>query len=48
MIVRGAISYKGRGAQADLQRELLEREGVVFGSEERVDLRRWRWWPTPR
>lgn len=43
--VRGAISLKGRGAQADLQRALLEREGVVFGLDDRCDLERYRWWP---
>lgn len=42
---RGAISYKGRGSSADLQRELLVGEGVVFGKDERVDLRVFRWWP---
>lgn len=42
---RGAISYKNRGAQADLQRTLLEREGVTFNREDRVDLRALRWWP---
>lgn len=42
---RGAVSLKGRGAQADLQRQLLEAEGVVFDPEERTDLARHRWWP---
>ncbi len=42
---RGAISLKGRGAGADLQQALLEREGVVFDAEGRTDLRRYRWWP---
>lgn len=41
----GAISFKNRGAQADLQRELLEREGVAFDLEGRTDLGRFRWWP---
>lgn len=41
---RGAISYKGRGASADLQRELLEQEGVVFGANDCVDFLVWRWW----
>ncbi len=42
---RGAISLRGRGAAADLQRALLEREGVVFSAEGLVDLGRYRWWP---
>jgi methylated-DNA-protein-cysteine methyltransferase-like protein len=42
---RGAISLKGRGASADLQRKLLEREGVVFAANDTCDLRRYRWWP---
>jgi methylated-DNA-protein-cysteine methyltransferase-like protein len=43
--VQGAISLKGRGANADLQRALLEREGVTFDAEGRTDLSRYRWWP---
>lgn len=43
--VRGEISLKGRGAQADLQREILESEGVGFSAEGRTDLRHYRWWP---
>jgi len=42
---RGAISLKGRGAQADLQRHLLEREGVRFDATGATELRRYRWWP---
>lgn len=42
---RGAISLKGRGANADLQRALLEREGVPFDADGRTDLRAYRWWP---
>ncbi len=45
---RGAISLKGRGASADLQRRLLEREGVVFSADDTCDLRRYRYWPRPR
>lgn len=41
----GAISLKGRGAAADLQRDLLEREGVPFDRSGRTDLGRYRWWP---
>jgi methylated-DNA-protein-cysteine methyltransferase-like protein len=40
----GGISLKGRGATADLQRTLLEREGVAFDGD-RTDLGRYRWWP---
>lgn len=42
---RGGISLRGRGANADLQRALLEHEGVVFDREEHLDLRVYRWWP---
>lgn len=42
---QGAISLKGRGAQADLQRQLLEEEGVLFGADDRTDLGVYRWWP---
>jgi methylated-DNA-protein-cysteine methyltransferase-like protein len=42
---KGAITYKGRGASADLQRRLLEHEGVRFGADDRTDLRVYRWWP---
>ena len=41
----GAISLKGRGAQADLQRALLEAEGIRFDANGRTDLARYRWWP---
>ncbi len=41
----GGISLKGRGASADLQRELLEAEGVRF-VEGRIDLHAFRWWLT--
>lgn len=40
----GGISLKGRGAAADLQRALLESEGVRFDGE-RIDLHEFRWWP---
>ena len=42
---QGAISLKGRGPQADLQRSLLEDEGVGFDGHDRADLRILRWWP---
>jgi methylated-DNA-protein-cysteine methyltransferase-like protein len=41
----GGISLRGRGAQADLQRALLEREGIVFDAAGQCDLRCYRWWP---
>ena len=41
----GAISLKGRGVQADLQRALLEAEGIRFDANGRTDLARYRWWP---
>lgn len=41
---KGGISLKNRGAAADLQREILESEGVEFDIEGRTDLRRYRWW----
>jgi methylated-DNA-protein-cysteine methyltransferase-like protein len=41
----GTISFKGRGPQADLQREMLEREGVPFDEAGRTDLGNYRWWP---
>jgi len=43
--VRGGISLKNRGSAADLQRSLLEHEGVVFDGEDRIDLTVYRWWP---
>ncbi len=42
---QGGISLKNRGPQADLQRELLENEGVSFNGEGRTDLSVFRWWP---
>ncbi len=41
----GEISLKNRGAAADLQRHLLEQEGVYFSFEGRVDLRSFRYNP---
>jgi len=41
---RGGISLKGRGAAADLQRDLLEREGVTFDATGRTSLNDFRWW----
>lgn len=38
----GQISLP-RGNGYELQKELLEKEGVVFGSEDTIDLRRYLW-----
>lgn len=40
---RGGISAWGRETGADLQRHLLEMEGVVFNGEGEVDLDRFGW-----
>lgn len=41
---KGTISLKARHpGETDLQRQLLEREGVVFDAEDRVDLGRFGW-----
>ncbi len=42
---RGEISLKGRSASAELQRQLLESEGIVFSKEGRTRLSDYRWWP---
>jgi methylated-DNA-protein-cysteine methyltransferase related protein len=36
-----------REGSDDLQRILLEQEGVVFDAEDRIDLKRYRWCPKP-
>ncbi len=41
----GAISLRGRGEAAELQRRLLEGEGVAFQREGAIDLRSYRWTP---
>lgn len=41
----GGISFKGDFARAELQRRLLHDEGVVFGSNGKCDLKRYRWDP---
>ena len=41
---RGRISIKGDVYAAEIQRALLESEGVVFDDGERVDLKKSRWW----
>jgi methylated-DNA-protein-cysteine methyltransferase-like protein len=41
----GGISFKGDFARAELQRRLLEDEGVVFESNGKCDLAQFRWAP---
>jgi methylated-DNA-protein-cysteine methyltransferase-like protein len=41
----GGISFKGDFARAELQRRLLEDEGVVFGNNTKCDLTSFRWAP---
>ena len=40
---QGGISISKVGLPPELQRALLEREGVEFGADGRVDLDRWGW-----
>ena len=42
---KGEVSPRTEGDWDDFQRHLLEEEGVVFGSNGRVDLLRYRWEP---
>lgn len=41
----GGISFKGDFARAELQRRLLDEEGVVFGNNGKCDLEQYRWEP---
>lgn len=41
----GEISLRSGGDSDELQRLLLEAEGVEFGTNGRIDLRRYRWEP---
>ena len=41
----GRISFNSRGVEANLQRTLLESEGVVFDISGKVDMERFQWWP---
>jgi methylated-DNA-protein-cysteine methyltransferase related protein len=41
---QGRVSFRGDVARVELQRALLEREGIVFGAGGRVDLERYGWW----
>lgn len=42
---RGEISGKEAGERPILQRQLLEKEGVIFNSEGACDLKQYRWEP---
>ena len=42
---KGGVSLRGRGANAELQRALLEHEGVTFGDDDTTHLPTYRWWP---
>lgn len=44
---KGGISFRGRLDFAELQRKLLEDEGVVFNDQGRVDLKRFQYLPDP-
>ena len=45
---QGAISARGVREIADLQRAMLESEGVFFDARGRLDLERYRWQPRKR
>lgn len=45
---RGAVSSRGIPLAEDIQRRLLQREGVRFNESGRVDLERYRWNGRPR
>ncbi|MCH2185393.1 MGMT family protein [Myxococcota bacterium] len=40
---RGEVSPRGEAASADLQRSMLQAEGVVFDGKGRIDLSRYSW-----
>jgi methylated-DNA-protein-cysteine methyltransferase-like protein len=42
---KGRISLKGRGEGAELQRRLLEQEGIVFDDRDTVDLGVFQYYP---
>lgn len=45
---QGMISHSPqRQGSDDLQRILLEEEGIIFNSQDKLDLRRYRWQPEP-
>jgi methylated-DNA-protein-cysteine methyltransferase-like protein len=41
---QGRISYRGDVGRGELQRALLEDEGIVFDDTRRIDLDRFGWW----
>ncbi len=43
---KGEVSPRAEGCWDDFQRHLLEEEGVVFGANGRVDLRKFQWEPS--
>jgi len=45
---RGEISSRGMAGWEDVQRDLLEQEGVSFGIRDRIDLARFGWRPRTR
>lgn len=44
----GRISHKGDLFRPELQRTLLEKEGVIFSASGQVDLKKYRWAGPPR
>jgi methylated-DNA-protein-cysteine methyltransferase-like protein len=44
---RGEVSPRSEGGWEHFQRHLLEEEGVLFNEAGRVDLKRFRWEPSP-
>ncbi len=41
---KGTLSLRKLGAAGDLQRKLLEKEGVVFDEKEKIDWDLFGWW----
>jgi len=42
---QGKISYNCRGYEADLQRNLLEAEGIIFDLSGKTDMEKFQWKP---
>jgi methylated-DNA-protein-cysteine methyltransferase-like protein len=40
---KGEISIRSNGSRCSEQRELLEHEGILFDSRERINLKKYRW-----